>query len=417
MGQGRHARPNENTTSMKMVALGATVIGASVIPLTSAGTASAATDAQWEAVAVPEAGGNWSINHSGDGMSVGGLQFQNASWQDSLAYLRSKGINTSSFPATLYQGMSNVPTKAQQMLAGEALLHLQGRGAWANGNGSGLSASMFDGGPIPAAVTASGLLNGSPYGSATPTPTTPPTAPPTSPPSSSGLPKPNSSTPSAVPLQEQLKRTGYLAASVKTDPNYGPRTQDAVARFHNDHPEYRWTWLARDVHIGPKGWAHLKSMKSKVAAPPATPPPAASGYVAPVAWSYVGDSLIVGAGGSMSRSAGGHSGLDLMAPQGTKVVSVASGLVVSKNSSGGAYGLHVVVKHADGKYTLYAHLSAISVSVGQSVAAGQQVGNIGSTGNSNGPHLHFEVRTDPTNFSSGIFLDPKAYLRTHGVSI
>ena len=119
----------------------------------------------------------------------------------------------------------------------------------------------------------------------------------------------------------------------------------------------------------------------------------------------------------MSRSAGGHSGLDITAASGTPVKSAAAGKVVSMNRSGGAYGLHVVVQHSGGVYTLYAHLSAITVSVGQSVSAGQQVGRVGSTGNSGGPHLHFEVRNHPTNFTPGVFINPLTWLRSHGVSI
>ena len=66
-----------------------------------------------------------------------------------------------------------------------------------------------------------------------------------------------------------------------------------------------------------------------------------------------------------------------------------------KNSSCGCndgYGNYVVISHGNGIYTLYAHLASISVADGQSVTVGQQVGVIGSTGHSTGPHLHFEVR-------------------------
>src|SRR5690554_1859229 len=104
---GRHRKPTDTTGTFKKIALGATVgLGAAVVPATSA---AAATDSQWEAVAIPEASGNWFIDHSIDGLSVGGLQFQNPSWQDALSYLRSQGIDTSSFPPSLYQGMPNVP--------------------------------------------------------------------------------------------------------------------------------------------------------------------------------------------------------------------------------------------------------------------------------------------------------------------
>jgi murein DD-endopeptidase MepM/ murein hydrolase activator NlpD len=89
-----------------------------------------------------------------------------------------------------------------------------------------------------------------------------------------------------------------------------------------------------------------------------------------------------------------HSGLDVAVPQGTPVVAAAKGVVTFANWDGG-YGIVVMLKHADGEVaTRYAHLSAINVSPGQTVASGQQIGLVGSTGRSTGPHLHFEVRID-----------------------
>jgi murein DD-endopeptidase MepM/ murein hydrolase activator NlpD len=112
-------------------------------------------------------------------------------------------------------------------------------------------------------------------------------------------------------------------------------------------------------------------------------------------------------------SKGYHTGVDFIASTGTKVKSIAGGTVVSAGW-GGSYGNQVVVRHADGRYSQYAHLSALSVSAGQRVYAGQQLGLSGATGNVTGPHLHFEIRTTP-DFGSDI--DPVAYLRAHGVSI
>ncbi|MGW0682858.1 NlpC/P60 family protein [Streptomyces sp. NPDC002754] len=77
---------------------------------------------------------------------------------------------------------------------------------------------------------------------------------------STGLPTPNHSSPSAVELQKELKRTGYMDNSVKENANYGPLTQAAVAKFHNDHTEFRFTGSTHDVVIGPRGWAYLMSM-------------------------------------------------------------------------------------------------------------------------------------------------------------
>ncbi|MFH8756150.1 M23 family metallopeptidase [Streptomyces atroolivaceus] len=114
-----------------------------------------------------------------------------------------------------------------------------------------------------------------------------------------------------------------------------------------------------------------------------------------------------------SWSSGYHTGSDFQAASGTSVRSIGPGTVVSAGWSG-SYGNEVVIQHTDGMYSQYAHLTSLEVSAGQTVTGGQQIGLSGSTGNSTGPHLHFEVRTGP---SYGSDVDPIAYLRSHGVSI
>ncbi|MEW1631658.1 LysM peptidoglycan-binding domain-containing M23 family metallopeptidase [Streptomyces sp. NPDC089173] len=114
-----------------------------------------------------------------------------------------------------------------------------------------------------------------------------------------------------------------------------------------------------------------------------------------------------------SWSSGYHTGSDFQAASGTPVKAIGPGTVVSAGWSG-SYGNEVVIQHEDGMYSQYAHQSSLSVSAGQTVTGGQQIGLSGSTGNSTGPHLHFEVRTGP---SYGSDVDPVAYLRQHGVSL
>ncbi|MFF0485687.1 M23 family metallopeptidase [Streptomyces sp. NPDC004435] len=113
-----------------------------------------------------------------------------------------------------------------------------------------------------------------------------------------------------------------------------------------------------------------------------------------------------------------HSGQDFAVPVGTPVKAAGAGTVVKAGPNGGgdgpAYGNAIVVKHANGTYSQYAHLSKIQVHVGQKVGAGQKIALSGNTGNSSGPHLHFEIRTTP-NYGSAV--NPAAFLRTHGVSI
>ncbi len=86
-----------------------------------------------------------------------------------------------------------------------------------------------------------------------------------------------------------------------------------------------------------------------------------------------------------------HSGTDLAAPMGTPVVAAAPGTVETANWLGG-YGLTVIINHASAQQTLYAHMSELFVQPGQSVEQGTVIGRVGSTGNSTGNHLHFEVR-------------------------
>jgi len=85
-----------------------------------------------------------------------------------------------------------------------------------------------------------------------------------------------------------------------------------------------------------------------------------------------------------------HQGVDISAPHGTAIVAADSGTVVTSTYAGG-YGNYIVIAHGNGTTTLYAHMSSRAVGVGASVSKGQYIGSVGSTGNSTGPHLHFEV--------------------------
>ena len=90
-----------------------------------------------------------------------------------------------------------------------------------------------------------------------------------------------------------------------------------------------------------------------------------------------------------------HGGIDLACPEGTPVLAAADGIVSYVNASdpwGYGYGYHVVIEHEKSLSTLYGHCSAVSVTSGQAVKAGEVIAYVGSTGNSTGNHLHFEVR-------------------------
>jgi murein DD-endopeptidase MepM/ murein hydrolase activator NlpD len=101
-------------------------------------------------------------------------------------------------------------------------------------------------------------------------------------------------------------------------------------------------------------------------------------------------------------SAGWHTGLDFRVKSGTPVVAAANGTVIA-SGWGGAYGYRIEVDHGNGYVTAYNHLSKIEITDGK-VAAGQEIGKSGSSGNTTGPHLHFEVTKD------GEFMNPSSWL-------
>ncbi|MET9697183.1 M23 family metallopeptidase [Streptomyces sp. NPDC006529] len=140
----------------------------------------------------------------------------------------------------------------------------------------------------------------------------------------------------------------------------------------------------------------------------------AAAWKAPVA-SYT-LSATFGKGGNLWSHK--HSGQDFAVPVGTKVHAVHAGVVVKAGPNGAgdgpAYGNAIVIKHATGTYSQYAHLSRVQVKVGQKVSADQLIALSGNTGNSTGPHLHFEIRTTP-NYGSAV--NPVAFLRQAGVRL
>lgn len=90
----------------------------------------------------------------------------------------------------------------------------------------------------------------------------------------------------------------------------------------------------------------------------------------------------------------GYNGVDIGSPIGTPIVASATGVVIVAKTSGwnGGYGNYIVIKHNNGTQTLYAHMNSVAVSVGEVVSQKQKIGTVGSSGNSTGPHIHFEIR-------------------------
>jgi murein DD-endopeptidase MepM/ murein hydrolase activator NlpD len=107
-----------------------------------------------------------------------------------------------------------------------------------------------------------------------------------------------------------------------------------------------------------------------------------------------------------------HEGVDLAAPNGTPIRAAGAGVVVAAGPADG-YGNAVLIDHGNGYLTHYGHMSVVTVTAGQKVVAGEQIGNEGSTGHSTGPHLHFEVHAG--RYKNPI--EPTQWMHEHGVDI
>jgi murein DD-endopeptidase MepM/ murein hydrolase activator NlpD len=408
VSRGKHRKYEPKShTGAAVATTGALALGGL---FAATGSASAAPESAWDSIAQCESGGVWDLPY-GDRDSTGGLQFRAASWSDALAQLRADGIDTSAFPAVPYQA-----TKNQQILAGEALLKLQGPNAW--------TCNGIQGGPL------NGYAGGdyAPYlGGGTPA-----DPPPVTPPAPKPKPKPHRHGHGhAYGHSHKRVEAGATTHTVRPgDTLYGITKRETGNRALDNwkplyeankdvigsnpdliYPGQRLTlpWATADAD--PPTGSNDGAQTAPKPKPPA-PAPSTAEYRSPlVDMTGIGDGYISN-GGCVSRTCGGHSGVDFNAPSGTNVRAVHAGTVIV-GGAGAAYGNHVVIDHGNGVWTLYGHLSAVNVSNGQTVKAGDSIGAVGSTGNSSGPHLHFEVRTNGLQFNG--FLDPVAWLTSHGI--
>jgi peptidoglycan hydrolase-like protein with peptidoglycan-binding domain len=179
----------------------------------------------------------------------------------------------------------------------------------------------------------------------------------------------------------QFLLAGHGFPSGPVDGGLGLRTDAALRRFQ------AWAGLGADGVAGPGTLAALRR-------PPARSPLT---FLRPVA-------AAVGSGFG-PRGTWFHPGLDLVASKGDPVRAGASGCVTFAGRDSGGYGKLVVLQHGLGMTSWYAHLSRIGVRRGACVAAGARIGRVGSTGESTGPHLHFELRL------RGAAVDPSGVIR------
>jgi murein DD-endopeptidase MepM/ murein hydrolase activator NlpD len=399
--RGRHRRyqPNRiNRASLTVTAGGAGM----ALPFMGTGAAQAADVDTWNKVAACESTSNWNIN-TGNGF-YGGLQFTQSTWE--------------AYGGRAYAARADLASKDQQIAVAEKVLDGQGPGAW------------------PVCSVRAGLTRGG-------------------------------GEPDIRPAAERTKQKDAKKTSLEdVRPQSTPQSRAGNAEMYTvvhgdtlsgiaDDQDVRGGWrglyaanrsaigsdpdlIVPGQRLALRGEGATKTRPAHRPAPsvkPSTKKPAQDrakerpkerskdenreradrstatrqGLVAPVSASL--GTPYRKAGSAWSK--GYHTGVDFPVPTGTTVKSVAAGSVVSAGW-GGSYGYQVVIRHGDGRYSQYAHLSAISVRDGQSVSAGQRIGRSGSTGNSSGPHLHFEVRTGP-GFGSDV--DPVAYLRAGGVRI
>jgi murein DD-endopeptidase MepM/ murein hydrolase activator NlpD len=170
------------------------------------------------------------------------------------------------------------------------------------------------------------------------------------------------------------KITNPESETIKVD-----RTSENIVSYSNSAPANREGYLQRSIgSVIPPQLPPLNNPDEYL------PDNSFNGYIWPVE-----GTLTSGFGWRWGRL---HKGIDIGAPIGTPVIAAAAGEVISAGWDSGGYGNLVKIKHANGSVTFYAHNNKLLVHSGQQVSQGQQISEVGSTGDSTGPHLHFEIR-------------------------
>ena len=186
-----------------------------------------------------------------------------------------------------------------------------------------------------------------------------------------------------APLTFNFPLSAAYAAKIARRPNKKAnlKLEEEVVATNSLSPEVYQQLL--QTSIGKKVSTSLPPLSSPEKYLPSSPPPIFNGYIWPAKGVYTS-----GYGRRWGRM---HRGIDIAAPIGTPVVAAAAGQVVSAGWNSGGFGNVVKLKHPDGSMTLYAHNKRILVRKGQQVMQGQRIAEMGNSGRSTGPHLHFEI--------------------------
>jgi len=464
-GTGRHRRRSNSRATRLIAAAGVAGVGVAM-PIIGAGTAQAASVSTWDKVAQCESTSNWKIN-TGNGF-YGGLQFTASTWNEfgGSQYASRADLATKAQQIAIAEKVLKVQGPGAWPVCSVKAGLTRG-GATPNIDTSSSSGATTTK-TTPKKATSAPKAKASTQQKATPAPAPKSEAPkattkPRTETVAKTTPKTTTKTTTGKAAVEAAPKAGSAEASsyvvvsgdtlskianARQVPGGWPKLYEANKSVVGGDPDliYPGQKLAvsgtstatpkaapkatttkteastktSTTKTAPKASAKSEvktettkkssTTKSSTAKSSTSTTKSSGNYVRPVS----GGSLSASYGQSGSRwSSGSHTGQDFAVSTGTTVRAVTSGTVVSAGW-GGAYGNEVVIRHSDGKYTQYAHLSSISVKAGMKVQTGQKIALSGATGNVSGPHLHFEVRTTP-NYGSAI--NPASWLRAHGVSV
>jgi murein DD-endopeptidase MepM/ murein hydrolase activator NlpD len=211
----------------------------------------------------------------------------------------------------------------------------------------------------------------------------------------------------AGPITRNAVRAQFLDRQVARLQEENGRVQQLAAALNRAEANYQELRQLLGVKAPPEKVvvrADLPRALAVRARPPGAPPRLASDSAAPLHWPLDDGGFVTRGQVQAGDPAESHPGIDIAVPTGTAVRAAAGGIVAHAGTDT-AYGLFVLLRHADGYETMYGHASRLVVREGDSVVAGQVIALSGSSGRSTAPHLHFEIRRE------GKSLDPLAVVK------